>query len=173
MPKRTNPFQQTIATVYAQLSETPPTESALVPDERLDTDREVDIRITESVAGEEITVGVEATAAGRKCGLTAVQGLIRKHEKIGTSHLVIVSRSGFTGPALREIEDTPNVSGYEPKDLTDKAGLESKIVGKLAAIWQKRFTVTITDTFVYFDLPERLQGTNIVDLVQHHLTSHS
>src|ERR1700730_5553082 len=113
MPRRTNLFQQVVAIVYRQLSDDPPEESAMVPDETAGTDREVDVLSKAEVAGEEISVGVEATALSRKLDLPGVQALIKKHEKLGTSQLIIVSESGFTEPAEREIDANHVVSRYQ------------------------------------------------------------
>jgi Restriction endonuclease len=162
VPRRTNLFQQVVAIVYHQLSDDPPAESAMVPDATAGTDREVDVLIKAEVAGEEITVAVEATALGRKLDLPGVQALIKKHEKLGTSQLIIVSESGFTEPADREIKATPIVSGYQPTDLKNPQLLETKIVGKLAKLWRKRFSVTVTEVFAELELPASLLKTNIV-----------
>lgn len=161
MPPRTNLFQRVIATVYQHLSDEPVQESKMVPDAIAGTDREVDVMITEEVAGEVISIGVEATALGKKLALPAVDSLIAKHKGIGTSHLVIVSKSGFTKPALQRIEATHGVSGYQPKDVVDEKKLETKIVGKLAKLWPRRFSVTLTTVFAEIELPAALRGTNI------------
>jgi len=162
MPRRTNLFQQVVAVVYRQLSEDPPEESAMVPDETAGTDREVDVLIKEEVAGEEITVAIEATALARKLDLPGVQALIRKHEKLGTSQVIIVSESGFTEPARREIDASAGVSGYQPTDLKNEQQLETKIVGKLAKLWPRRFSVTVNTVFAEVELPASLNGSNAV-----------
>jgi hypothetical protein len=160
VPRRTNLFQQVVAIVYRQLSDDPPEESAMVTDETAGTDREIDVLIKAEVAGEEISVGVEATALSRKLDLTGVQALIKKHEKLGTRQVIIVSESGFTGPARREIDATAGVSGYQPTDLTNERQLQTKIVGKLAKLWPKRFSVTVNTLFAEVELPASLAGTN-------------
>lgn len=134
----------------------------MVPDETAGTDREVDVLIKAEVAGEEISVGVEATALSRKLDLTGVQALIKKHEKLGTRQVIIVSESGFTGPARREIDATAGVSGYQPTDLTNEQQLQTKIVGKLAKLWPKRFSVTVNTVFAEVELPVSLGDTNTV-----------
>jgi hypothetical protein len=165
VPKRTNLFQRVIATVYEHQSESPVAESKLMFDPKAGTDREVDVIVTETVAGEKITVGVEATALSKPLALPAVQALIAKHKSIGTSHVVIVSKSGFTGPALREIISAPRFSGYQPKDLSDRKTFEAKIVGQLATLWRSRFSVTLTDVFAEIVLPKNLRETNVVPWV--------
>jgi hypothetical protein len=148
-----------IAQVYKDLADDVE-ESKPLEDRKAHTDREVDVVITEDVAGVRIKIGVEATDPKRKADLPVVDKLLGKHADLDTHHVIIVSKSGFTGPALRKIEETHNASGYQPRDLQAKAGLASKIVGQLATIWQKRFSVTIDTAWVFFDLPERLQGKN-------------
>jgi hypothetical protein len=151
-----------VAIVYRQLSDDPPEESALVPDAAAGTDREVDVLIKAEVAGEEISVAVEATAISRKLDLPGVQALIRKHEKLGTRQVIIVSESGFTGPAHREIDATAGVSGYQPTDLKNEQQLQTKIVGKLAKLWPKRFSVTVNTLFAEVELPASLDSTTAV-----------
>ena len=98
MSRRTNPFQQVIARVYLDLSDDAE-ESKLLRDRKADTDREVDVVITEEAAGEAIRVGVEATDPKRKADLPTVDKLLGKHADLDTQHIIIVSKSGFTGPA--------------------------------------------------------------------------
>lgn len=165
MPARTNPFQKVIATVYKHLSDDT-AESKMLRDRRAETDREVDLVVIKNVAGEEITIGVEATAVSRKVTLTTVDSLLKKHEDIGTHHLVIVSKSGFTEPAMRKLEESKKASGYQPKDLAaGEAGLETRIVGQLASLWQKRFSVTLTTVFAEIELPRKLRRKNLVPWV--------
>jgi hypothetical protein len=125
VPRRTNPFQQVIARVYQDLSDDAE-ESKPLHDRKAGKNREVDVVITEDVAGEKIRIGVEATDPKRKADLPTVEKLLGKHADLDTHHLIIVSKSGFTGPARRKVDETHSAS---------------------------------------FDLPERLLGTNIVDLV--------
>ncbi len=162
MPKRTNLFQQVVAAVYRQLSDGTVEESAMLHDEKAGTDREVDVLIRGQVAGEEISVAVEATAQDRKLDLPAVQRIIAKHQAIGTSQVIIVSESGFTEPARRTISGTPNVAGYQPTDLNNEKQLETKIVGRLSKLWPRRFSVTLSTVFAEIELPAALLGTNAV-----------
>jgi hypothetical protein len=165
VPRRTNIFQRVIKTVYEHQSDNPVMESEMVRDPTLDAEREVDVMLTETVAGEEIKVGVEVTATNRPLALPAVQALIAKHQGIGTDRVIIVSRSGFTAHALRAIEAARGISGYQPKDLTDPKKFEAKIVGELSTLWQKRFSVTLTDVWAEIELPRALWGTQIVPWV--------
>lgn len=166
MPPRTNLFQKVIKTVYEHQADQPVEESKMLEDSQIDAEREVDVLITDEVAGEVVTVGVEITAQSRPLQLPAVQAMIRKHQKLGTSRVVIVSRSGFTGTARREIDTTPGFVGYQPKDLTDRGKFEARIVGELSTLWQSRFSVTLTEALARVELPEKLLGTNIVDWIR-------
>jgi hypothetical protein len=166
VPKRTNLFQQIVATVYKQIGGESVEESVMVPDKIAGTDREVDVVITSHVAGEKITVGVEATAISRKLDLKAVQGIIAKHEAIGTNQMIIVSESGFTGPARRTIDSTLGISGYQPTDLNNEKQLEAKVVGRLSKLWPRRFSVTLTTVFAEMVLPDSLQNTNVVSITR-------
>lgn len=64
--------------------------------------REVDVVVRSDIAGHEVIVGIEARASARKADLLWVETLLGKHEDLPTSKLVLVSESGFTGPAERE-----------------------------------------------------------------------
>jgi hypothetical protein len=165
VPKRTNPFQKVVATVYAHLSDDPPEESGMLADRLAGTNREVDVVNVSNVLGEQFQVGIEANAAARKLDLTTIDGLLKKHEDIGSHHVIIVSRAGFTKYAKKKIDATPTASGYQPTDLGNHR-LETKIVGQLATLWHKRFSVTLDSVFAEIALPKAVHGSAIVPWVR-------
>src|SRR3954447_25916201 len=103
VPPRSNLFQGTIAVIYEHLTHDDATatveESAMLVHRTTGELREVDVVIRSYVAGYQIIVGIEARASARKADLPWVESIIGKHSELPTSQLVLVSESGFTGPA--------------------------------------------------------------------------
>jgi hypothetical protein len=105
MPKRTTPLQAIVHLVrqhYAQPGVTV-TESKLLHDHVLGTDREVDIVIEGEVDGEPIVVSLEVNERSRPVAVPWVQEQIAKHRRLPTNRLVLVSKSGFSRTALSEV----------------------------------------------------------------------
>ncbi len=53
-------------------------------------EREVDVAISSEVAGHKVTVSVEATASRRPATVEWVERMVKKHESLPTSKLVLV-----------------------------------------------------------------------------------
>jgi hypothetical protein len=105
VPKKTNPFQQVIASLLDLLENgSVVTESIEYPDPQAGNPREVDITIVRGhLNGQELRIGVECTDLGRKATQTWVDQQHGKHSRLQAAgllnSLILVSDSGFTGPA--------------------------------------------------------------------------
>jgi hypothetical protein len=104
MPQRSNEFQRLVNYIESQLApvDAEVTESALLKDRVTGQDREVDILIEVDVGPRTLRVGIECTATGRPAGSTWVEGMHSKHLHLPIDKSVLVSRSGFSSPALEK-----------------------------------------------------------------------
>jgi len=125
VPRKTNPFQQVIASLLDLLENgSAVTESIEYPDPQAGNPREVDITIVRGqLNGQELRIGVECTDLGRKATQTWVDQEHGKHSRLQAAgilnSLILVSDSGFTGPARTLAEELgylavhPNVAQSE------------------------------------------------------------
>lgn len=103
MPKRSNAFQTVVAQIQKMLADHDSygvEESALLTHVITGESREVDVVVTDTVAGVPITISFECTSQKRRAGSQWVEGMLKKHEHLTTNFLILVSESGFTRPAL-------------------------------------------------------------------------
>ena len=101
MPKRSNPFQHLMKTIYdamAKVSGGSVSESAALyePD---GTPREVDILIESVVLSHNLKIAVECHDRTRKDDVEWIDGLIGKYKNLGVQKIIAVSNSGFTDTA--------------------------------------------------------------------------
>ncbi len=102
MPQRSNDFQRLIAVIQRHLDpDSNVTESAMLTDLQTGTMREVDTVIVGSVAGQPITVSVEARYRGRAPDVAWVEAMQAKHARLPTNKLVLVAHKPFSDEALR------------------------------------------------------------------------
>ena len=125
VPRKTNPFQQVIASLLDLLENgSVVTESIEYPDPQAGNPREVDITIVRGqLNGQELRIGVECTDLGRKATQTWVDQQHGKHSRLQAAgilnSLILVSDSGFTGPARTLAEELgypaihPNIAESE------------------------------------------------------------
>jgi hypothetical protein len=105
MPPRSNLFQETIGIVHAHLAgDATIEESAMLKQRTTGEAREVDVVLRSNVGPHEVIVSVEARSTARKADLPWVESMVGKHADLPTSKHVLVSESGFTGPAKRHAE---------------------------------------------------------------------
>jgi hypothetical protein len=101
MPKRTNKFQKLITAIHACIANNGSVEeSAFLVDKESGENREVDILIKSLIADCPIAISVEVIDRIRKAGSDWVEEMAAKHQALLMDKLVLVSRSGFTKPAL-------------------------------------------------------------------------
>jgi hypothetical protein len=141
VPERTNIFQEVVAIIHEHMAgDAAVEESALLKHRVTGEDREVDVVIRSNVAGHDVIVSVEATAAGRKADAKWVEQLVKKHEDLPTSKLVLVSQAGFTDAARKQAV-AENAVPLSPEDLTE-ADPAFVVVNALPSLWPKQLTLT-------------------------------
>ena len=124
MPRRTNDFQGLMYLIQSQLAPTGAqvTESELLTDEAINSDREINILISDPTDGlPPQTVAIECRDRKRKADIGWIDEIIDKYSKIRVRRVVAISRSGFTKNAFKKAED---------------AGIDTLLLGEaLAADW--------------------------------------
>jgi hypothetical protein len=140
VPKRTNVFQEVVAIIHEHMAgDAVVEESGMLKHRVTGEDREVDVVIRASVAGHDVVVSVEATAAGRKADVKWVEQLVKKHEGLPTSKLVLVSQAGFTDAARRQAEAEDAVP-LSAEDLSE-GDPAFVVVNALPSLWPKQVTL--------------------------------
>lgn len=110
MPKQSNKFQKLVAAIHACIANQGTVEeSALLTDRETGEKREVDVVLRSSLGDYPLVLSVEVRDRSRPAGSGWVEEMAGKHQALQTNKLVLVSRSGFTKPAIvkakaREIE---------------------------------------------------------------------
>ncbi|MDA3916263.1 MAG: restriction endonuclease [Deltaproteobacteria bacterium] len=101
MPKRTNDFQSLIAFIYNRISPKggKVTESEMVFDKEAKILREVDILVSQDVAGHEIRLAVECRDRSRAESVEWIDALIGKTQSLDVHKVVAVSSEGFSASA--------------------------------------------------------------------------
>ncbi len=118
MPKRTNKRQEIIALLRRALTpECEIEESAMLTDAVTGDHAEVDIVMRCPLEDLELVVSFEIVAWSRKAGRPWVHEQMRKHRDLPTEKLVLVSWSGFTGPAERAAQTAPHVTLMTPQTV--------------------------------------------------------
>ena len=104
MPKRTNDFQDLIATVYEQI--TPDggkvTESGMVFDKDTNTLREVDILVEYRYAHHDFKIVIECRDRSRKDSIEWIDELVGKTSSLDVNKMVAVSKKGFSESAINK-----------------------------------------------------------------------
>lgn len=110
MSKQSNKFQKLMTAIHACISKgISVEESALLTDRETRGEREVDIVLRSKIGDYPMILSVEVRDRSRPAGSGWVEEMAGKHQALQTNKLVLVSRSGFTKPAIvkakaREIE---------------------------------------------------------------------
>jgi hypothetical protein len=83
---------------------------AKLPDRQNANDlRQVDVVVRYSVAGQAFVRAVEVQDRGAKVGSAFIDQVVTKGERVGAHRITLVSIAGFTGPALRRIEEESHI----------------------------------------------------------------
>lgn len=104
MPKRTNPFQQLVHLIEGQLvsHDAIVTESREFTDQVTEQPREVDIVIETKVGTHPFVIGIECVDRNRPMDAPWIEQIHNKHQDLGDiDKTIVVSKSGFTKPALK------------------------------------------------------------------------
>lgn len=107
MPKRTNSFQQLVHLIEGQLvsHEATVTESREFTDQVTEQPREVDIVIETKVGTHPFVIGIECVDRNRPMDAPWIEQIHNKHQDLGdVDKTIVVSKSGFTKPALKKAE---------------------------------------------------------------------
>lgn len=119
MPKRSNEFQALIRYLYEELVPVGVIveESVLLADSTDGNagDREIDVLLTQEIAGIKVRIAVECRDRRRKADVQWIDELIGKFLRTGVSKIVAVSSSGFTKSALAKAAE----HNIETKTLTE------------------------------------------------------
>jgi hypothetical protein len=152
VPKRSNLFQDVVAVVFGHMAgKATVEESAMLRNRETGATREVDVVIRSRVAAHDVVVSVEASSRSRPADLEWVEQMLKKHSKLPTNALVLVSESGFTPEARREAE-AGGAAAIAPEDLTseDPRGM---VVNRLSRLWPKKISLTPTGARVFVERP--------------------
>src|SRR5438034_62901 len=153
MPRRSNLFPNVVAVIHEHMAgDATVEESALLRNSLTGEEREVDVVITSRVAGHELVLAAEATAAGRPADTGWVERMLGKHRNLQTDKLVLVSEGGFTKQA-RQLALKENAVPLAPEDL---AGDDPayQIVNHLRSIWPKVVSLTPTEAVIHVCRPD-------------------
>jgi hypothetical protein len=101
MPKRTNEFQTLVKRLYEQMagSGEKVTESAMVKERGLQTEREIDILLQRRIFGTNMRIAVECRGRADKDDIEWIDALIGKYRDLDIEKIIAVSKSGFTKAA--------------------------------------------------------------------------
>jgi hypothetical protein len=155
MPKRSNLFQDVVAIVHRHMAgDATVEESALLTNRETGAKREVDVVIRTHVAGHDVVVSVEASATSRPADIEWVEQMLRKHSKLPTNTLVLVSAGGFTAAARREAE-AGGAAAIAPEDLTANDP-QRAVLNRLPKVWPK--VVSLTPNAVKIHITRPTQG---------------
>jgi hypothetical protein len=120
VPRRSTPFQAIVHLVrqhYAGPGVTV-TESKFLPDPDGD-EREVDIVVEAEADGDPVVISLEVNQKGRPASVEWVEQQIRKHSRLPTNKLVLISRAGFTRKALTTVAlENGKVEAIQPEIVT-------------------------------------------------------
>jgi hypothetical protein len=134
VPPRTNFFQDVVALVHRAMSgDALVQESGMVRSRATGMKREVDVLITDRVAGVTVTLAVEASKSGRRASQQWVEQLVQKHEDMGTSKLVLASDSGFTAGATKLAEHHGAVT-MTPQRLQNELTADRTLFPKIVTL---------------------------------------
>jgi hypothetical protein len=105
MPKRTTAFQMIVHFVRQHWAgpDVTVTESKMLLDAALQTEREVDIVIEGTFDGDPVVTSIEVVEHGRPATLPWAEQQIAKHRHLPTNRLVLVSQSGFAKNAIAAV----------------------------------------------------------------------
>jgi hypothetical protein len=143
MPKRSNDFQVITYLVKKCLSaDAVVEESAMLADRLTGAEREVDVTVRQSIAGDEVVVSIECVDHTRPADVGWVEKMGGKHEHLPTDKLVLASRSGFTRGALV----AAHKRGFVTASLQDsESTLQTELEEQLNGLWVQSFTLTVRD----------------------------
>lgn len=144
MPKRSNLFQKVVRVLHEAIAdETTVEESGSLIDSDTGSEREVDVLIKMTAAGNELILAIEATATGRRADVTWVESMLMKHTKLPSNKLVLISEAGFSEDARTKAQKN-DATPIAPEDLPkDFEG--GDVINKLGAIYAKVISLDLLE----------------------------
>ncbi len=141
MPKRSNDFQKLIFILKNNLSDdkTTVTESKMLLDLVTGKEREVDVCIERNIADHKVIISIECIDHSRPAGLSWVEQMRAKHDRLSTNNLVLVSKAGFSKEAYK-VAKSYGIETIKLEKEIEKSTFE--IIGKLETVWCKSFKLT-------------------------------
>lgn len=130
-----------VAIIHSHLSgDAVVTESKMLVDLVSGEEREVDTCIEDVAGGHRVIVSIECRDHQRRQSVGWVEEMNSKHDRLPTNVLVLASSSGFTKSAIAKARSF-GITTVVPGEL-EPGAFGSEIIGKLAAVWMKTFTLT-------------------------------
>jgi hypothetical protein len=136
MPPRSNDFQKLILALTQLLGG-----NAVVEESKMLADlvsvelTEVDVYAEGALAGHAVRIGIECRDHKRKQGPGWVNEMRSKHERLPTNLLILVSSSGFSGPAIAKA-DSFGIKTITPTQAdSDLANEVLASLGVTATVW--------------------------------------
>jgi hypothetical protein len=140
MPPRANLFQDVVAIVQRSMGGTASVEESAMLRSRATGDlREVDVVVRSTIAGHDVSIGVEASRTGRRRSVEWVEQLISKHSELPTDKLILVSAAGVS-KAARRLADAKGVVVIVGEDMTDD-DVTHDVINKLRSIWPRTIRI--------------------------------
>jgi hypothetical protein len=160
VPQRSNLFQKVVRVLHQEIAaEATVEESGFLVDADTGQEREVDVLIKTVTASHELIVAIEATSTGRKADVSWVESMLKKHEKLPSDKLVLVSEAGFSNSA-REKAEKNGATPIAPEDLPEDFD-GGDVIHKLSAIYPKSMSLDLLNVEANCDAPN---GTGIEKL---------
>jgi hypothetical protein len=160
MPARSTPFQTLVHHIQSHLAPGASVqESAMMKHRLTGEEREVDVVLRSPVGEHSIVVSIECIDQSRPADTTWVEQMKTKHDHLETDRLILVSRSGFYGPALT-LAATLGIRTYTPDEAIREDWM--KLVGE-KQVFFSRYDFTPTTIWLRLESPEGSQFVEAAD----------
>ena len=93
----------------------------------------------------EVFISIECRDSKRPADVSWIEEMKSKHERLATSELILVSRSGFTKQAI-EIAQKYGIKPFALKDLKEDS--IKKLFGNSGSLWAKSFSLSTTKVMI-------------------------
>jgi hypothetical protein len=169
MPKRSNEFQKLVFTVKKHVVESAVvTESKFLNDRLTGTPREVDVCIETSVDDHPVVISIECRDQRRPVPVGWVEEMRTKHDRLSTTTLALVSRTGFTKEAAKVAQKY----GIQLLRFSQVTGdqVQALLEGS-SSLFGKTFQVTAAKVSAYVEALDELASETVVLLPSNYLFS--
>jgi hypothetical protein len=160
VPKRTTPLQMIVHFVrqHFAASDVTVTESKMQRDAGTGRLTEVDVVIEGNFDGDPAVTSIEVTEQDRPVDVTWAQRIIKKHERLPTTRLILVSQAGFTSGALRAIAaEGGHVLAFQPQiQVVDGEPVIKRLYVDSVKLTPTRFKIGVVGPDGLIEVPGRL-----------------